>query len=222
MLDAPPSTGGRTLHSGLTGGLQRLVTDPVYYEDDRIDAGPTPISPIKRSKREKERDDRKSTKDERRKSSHVSYASTKEPSGKEERSQRSRSPEYTRRQEKHERSDRHEKHRRSQRDDSMSSLDRSHASSRRSKAIEYLDRPSSVQPVANNAVMSYSDRAEMFLSFVNKGPESQHGLSMNKVLKRYHRERDLLRSDEKEEEDKELWKSLRLRRNSRGEIVLFM
>lgn len=222
MIDAPPSTGARNLHSGLTGGLQRLVTDPEYYEDDQIDAGPTPISPIKRSKRDKEFDNRKSTKDDRRKSSYVSYGSTKAASSKDDRRQRSRSPERTRRSEKHERSDRHEKHRRSQRDDSVSSVDRSHVSSRRTKAIEYPDRPSSVQPSANNAIVAYSERAEMFMSLVNKGPESQHGLSMNKVLKRYHRERDVLRSEEKEDEDKELWKSLRLRRNSRGEIVLFM
>ena len=224
MLDAPPSTGGRNLHSGLTGGLQRLVTDPEYYEDDRIDAGPTPISPIKRSKREKEFEDRKSTKDDRRKSSYVSYGSTKTTSSKDDKRQRSRSPERTRRSEKHDRSDRHEKHRRSQRDDSVSSVDRSHVSSRRTtKAIDYPEqRPGSVQPSANNAMVAYSERADMFMSLVNKGPESTHGLSMNKVLKRYHRERDVLRSEEKEDEDKELWKSLRLRRNSRGEIVLFM
>ncbi|KAI5358445.1 putative Cell growth-regulating nucleolar protein [Septoria linicola] len=223
MLDAPPSTGGRNLHSGLTGGLQRLVTDPEFYEDDRIDAGPTPISPIKRSKREKEPDDRKSMKDDRRKSSYVSYGTTtKASSSKDDRRQRSRSPERTRRSEKYERSDRHDKLRRTHRDESVSSVDRSHVSSRRSKAIEYSDRPGSVQPSANNAMVAYSDRADMFMSFITKGPDSQHGLSMNKVLKRYHRERDVLRSDEKEEEDKELWKALRLRRNSRGEIVLFM
>ncbi|CAK1367649.1 UPF0743 protein [Cercospora beticola] len=222
MLDAPSSTAGRNLHSGLTGGLQRLVTDPDFFENDRIDAGPTPISPIKRSKREKDHhDDRKSTKDDRRKSSYVSYSTTTKPaSSKDEKKHRSRSPEVSRRSDRH--SDRHDKLRRNHREESLSSVDRSHVSSRRQKAIDYPDRPGSVQPTANNALVTYNERAELFMSFINKGPESQHGLSMNKVLKRYHRERDTLRSDEKEEEDKELWKSLRLRRNSRGEIVLFM
>jgi cell growth-regulating nucleolar protein len=54
------------------------------------------------------------------------------------------------------------------------------------------------------------------MSYITKGPESERGCSINKVLKRYHRERD-----GRDDEDKELWKSLRVRRNSRGEIVLF-
>ena len=45
---------------------------------------------------------------------------------------------------------------------------------------------------------------------------------MNKALKRYHRERDIKGETAKEEDDKELWKSLRLRRNERGEIVVFV
>lgn len=217
MSDAP-ATGGRLLHSGLTGGLNKLVTDSSFYEDptDRIDAGPTPISPLKGNKRGK---DRKDTKDERRKSSYVSYSTTTK-SSKDDKRYRSRSPERERRHDKHDKQEKYDKRRRSYRDDSISSEDRSRLS-RKTKAIDYPDRPGSVQPSSKNALVSYSTRAEMFLSFINKGPESQHGLSMNKVLKRYHRERDLVRTEEKDEEDKELWKSLRLRRNSRGEIVLF-
>ncbi|EME80366.1 uncharacterized protein MYCFIDRAFT_78107 [Pseudocercospora fijiensis CIRAD86] len=185
MLDAP-STGARVLHSGLTGGLGRLVTDSEFYED-RIDAGPTPISPSKRSKRDKdllsvsEPKERESKKD-RRKSSYVSH-----------------------------------------REDSFSSEDRARASRKsRQAAIEY-ERPMSVQATARNQIVAYSQsRAELFLSLVTKGPESQHGLSINKVLKRYHRERDVRGEREKDEEDKALWKSLRLRRNERGEIVVVL
>jgi cell growth-regulating nucleolar protein len=231
MGDAPGT--GRSLHSGLTGGLSRLVTDVDFYENDRIDAGPTPVSPLKRSKREKPVDDaaaskekekeKEKRKDDRRKSSYVSYGSAKpHPAPTDEKPRRSRSPERDR--------DRRDppKPRRSQRADSVSSEDLSRATTtnhgrRAPKAIEYPGgRGTSVQPTATNAVVSYSRRAETFLSLVNKGPESQHGLSINKVLKRYHRERDVVRSEEKEEEDKELWKSLRLRRNSRGEIVVFV
>ncbi|KAI9885641.1 MAG: Mcm2-7 hexameric complex component [Watsoniomyces obsoletus] len=35
----------------------------------------------------------------------------------------------------------------------------------------------------------YRSRADLFMSFVNKGPESEKGCSINKALKRYHRER---------------------------------
>lgn len=64
---------------------------------------------------------------------------------------------------------------------------------------------------------------ELLLSFINKGPESSRGVSMNKALKKYHRERQELgvRSNRAGEE-KELWRSLRLKRNDRGEIVLFV
>jgi cell growth-regulating nucleolar protein len=180
----PPQTVGRVLHSGLTGGLSRLVTDPEFY-DDRIDAGPTPISPVKRSKREKERG--KDSKEDRR-----------------DRRMRSRSPEREKR----------KSHRR--RSESVSSTeDRSRVSRRgqEQRRIEYHGDP---QPSANNQVMSHNDRADLFMSFITKGPESERGCSINKVLKRYHRERDA-----RDDEDKELWKSLRVRRNSRGEIVLF-
>jgi len=46
---------------------------------------------------------------------------------------------------------------------------------------------------------------------------------LNKVLKRYHRERSEMGNNtlSKLSEEKELWKSLRLKKNDRGEIVLF-
>ncbi|WPG99009.1 Hypothetical protein R9X50_00181100 [Acrodontium crateriforme] len=198
MIVDPPSSATRVLHSGLTGGLSRLVTDPEFY-DDRIDAGPTPISPTKRTKRSvSERD---ASKDDRRRSSYTSYSVVSKSSrGGADDKRRSR------------RSHRH--------DTSDESGDDRHRSSTR--AIEYpTERPGSVQPSAHNQLVAYSSRAELFLSFINKGPDSERGYSMNKTLKRYHRERDIYGS-EREDEDKELWKSLRLRRNDRGEIVLFM
>ncbi|KAL9113687.1 MAG: hypothetical protein Q9227_002132 [Pyrenula ochraceoflavens] len=63
-------------------------------------------------------------------------------------------------------------------------------------------------------------RAENFLNYVKKGPASERGCSMNKALKRW--KRDIPgRREEKEDEEKELWRSLRLKRNERGEIVVF-
>ncbi|KAF1815767.1 hypothetical protein P152DRAFT_196127 [Eremomyces bilateralis CBS 781.70] len=95
-----------------------------------------------------------------------------------------------------------------------------------------------------------SARQEMFLGFVTKGPGSERGCSVNKALKRWHRERyerwyqmgsnghgsghgsghgeegngvgregrTLL---SKGDEEKELWRGLRLRKNERGEVVVF-
>lgn len=42
---------------------------------------------------------------------------------------------------------------------------------------------------SNQLVIYRRSRADLFMSFVNKGPESEKGCSMNKALKRYHRER---------------------------------
>lgn len=212
MSDAPIlNSGGRVLHSGLTGGLNRLVTDPDFLED-RIEAGPTPISPVKRSKRDRDSKSDKDPKDERRKSSYTSQSIKAPPSKHID--DKHQSPRNVDRQYNNDR------HKSSRRRDSFSSDERSYASRRTQKTIEHLDRPGSVQPSTKNQLVQYKNRAEHFMSFVTKGPDSHHGCSINKALKRYHRERDV-RSDEKEDEDKELWKSLRLRRNSRGEIVLF-
>ena len=215
-----PGSGGKTLHSGLTGGLSRLVTDPEFF-DDRIDAGPTPISPIKRTKRDKD------AKDERRKSSYTSYSTTtiKPPSAStrpaDDRERRS----YSKEQDRESQSSRQRHERR--RHDSPDSPDDVYRTARKPhRSIEYASdrpaRPMSVQPTSTNQVaVAYSSRAELFLSFVNKGPDSDKGCSINKALKRYHRERDV-KGDDKEDDDKELWKSLRLRKNERGEIVLFV
>ncbi|KAH8128407.1 hypothetical protein FP744_10008701 [Trichoderma asperellum] len=91
------------------------------------------------------------------------------------------------------------------------------------KLIEY--RPSSKEGKRENLdgqMIVFKPRADVFLSFVNKGPESERGCSMNKALKRFHRERQAVgASTPKIKDEKELWRSLRLRRNDRGEIVLF-
>ena len=63
-------------------------------------------------------------------------------------------------------------------------------------------------------------RAESFLSVVRKGPESEKGYSINKALKRWHRDGES-GGGPKHDEEKELWRSLRLKRNDRGEVVVF-
>ncbi|PFH59691.1 hypothetical protein XA68_12014 [Ophiocordyceps unilateralis] len=76
--------------------------------------------------------------------------------------------------------------------------------------------------VPDGQMIVFNPRAESFLDFVTKGPESTRGCSMNKALKRYHRERQASGFDlPKGAAEKELWKDLRLRRNDRDEIVIF-
>ncbi|OJJ42908.1 hypothetical protein ASPZODRAFT_154890 [Penicilliopsis zonata CBS 506.65] len=104
-------------------------------------------------------------------------------------------------------------------------------------------------PASASEVALQRQFAAHFFSLVTKGPESTRGLSMNKVLKRFHRElsagpdgepdahlvdyerergRGHGRGGDREDRDrwyddeKELWRALRLKRNERGEIVLFM
>jgi cell growth-regulating nucleolar protein len=106
---------------------------------------------------------------------------------------------------------------------SSSSKKHSSKHAREDKMIEY--RPHSKDGKADHGdgqVILYKPRADVFLSFVDKGPDSERGCSMNKALKRFHRERKASGdSSSKSEEEKELWRSLRLRQNERGEIVLF-
>lgn len=93
------------------------------------------------------------------------------------------------------------------------------------------------------------ERANYFLSLVNKGPDSGRGCSMHKILKRFHRDhqsssivsddreskemsergRDRNRrrnrggdKGKKDEEEQDLWRMLRLKKNERGEVVLFL
>jgi cell growth-regulating nucleolar protein len=78
------------------------------------------------------------------------------------------------------------------------------------------------------------EMATHFLSLVSK--DSERGTSFHKALKRFHRDfsdeydadrgRDQGRSradrERRAEDEKDLWRSLRLRRNDRGEIVVFV
>jgi len=64
-------------------------------------------------------------------------------------------------------------------------------------------------------------KCEDFLAYITKGPDSSKGYSVNKVLKRYHKDSDITREADKREEEKDLWKGLRLKRNDRGEVVVF-
>ncbi|TVY17001.1 UPF0743 protein [Lachnellula arida] len=191
MTDAPP-----VLHSGLTGGLNRLLSrpsvfppSPDYSGGDVADASPgSPLKKKKHSKRGRSRVDTIS-------SNLMSLISTR-PSrehSSEERPKR-----------------KHRRHR---------------ETSERPKMIEYqpMNEPGAVQDDPAAQMVVYKPRADLLLSYINKGPDSERGVSMNKALKRYHRDRNAVGVGlSKGEEEKELWRSLRMKRNDRGEIVLFL
>ena len=191
MLDAPP-----ILHSGLTGGLNRLLSkskfppSPDYSGGDGTELAI--LSPVKKSRQIKEK---------QRGRTSSALIKVRKISGSRRRASDESRPR------KHHRSHRHA----GIEDDRPK---------RKMKAIEYPVPMQEDSP--QQQLVVYRTRAELFMSFVTKGPESGSGCSINKALKRYHRERgDQGLGLGKVEEEKELWKAMRLKKNERGEVVLF-
>lgn len=198
MTDAPP-----VLHSGLTGGLNRLLSRPSVfppspdYSGDNIGEN-SPGSPLKKTKHSK------STKRGRVDTISNNLLSLIAPKRVASREHSADRPKR-----------KHRKH---------------HENSERPsrKMIEYkpMNGDAETEEDSHNQMVVYQPqkpRAEMLLEYVNKGPSSDRGVSMNKALKRYHRERAAMRGGlGKAAEEKELWRSLRMKRNDRGEIVLFI
>ena len=190
MTDAPPAI----LHSGLTGGLGRLLTKskfPPRSELSNVDRDPP--SPVKRTMKPPVKE-----KDRGRKSGSVLVKVRKRRTSDESRPRKQHRS--------HHESDRHSQH--------------SHHDRPKRKAIEYHTQ--SQADDSQQQLIVFKTRAELFTSFVTKGPDSEQGYSLHKALKRYHRER----GEEglgmaKADEEKELFKALRLRRNDRGEVVVF-
>ena len=201
MEEAPPAI----LHSGLTGGLNRLLSKSKFLPSLEYSGNePCTLSPAKRTKtiiaKERGRNGQKSLVKIRKGSS-------------------SRRPSDESRPRKH-----HRAH-----PSTTNGDDHSERPKRKLRTIEYHHNHQHHnhhhQEPRNDSqqLILYRTRAEMFMSFVNKGPESETGCSINKALKRYHREREEQGLGlGKAEEEKELWKSLRLKRNDKGEVVLFI
>ncbi len=204
MADAPPVI----LHSGLTGGLGRLLSKSKFppspdYSNGSQTQDRSPPSPVKRPKKLSVKIG--SSKDGRGRKAHSSDLVTiRKPS--------SRRASDESRPRKHHRSHHHT-------EDS-----RSHTTDRPKRKIKAIEPPPTTSlEDSQQQLILYRTRAELFMSFVTKGPDSEKGMSINKVLKRYHRERgEQGLGLGKGEEEKELWRSLRLKRNERGEIVLVL
>ena len=190
MADAPPAI----LHSGLTGGLGRLLTKSKFEPREEISNGShDPPSPVRRTIKPATKE-----KDRGRKTGSVLVKVRKRRSSDESRPRKQRRS--------HHESDRHGQH--------------SHHDRPKRKAIEYHTQTHADD--SQQQLVLYKTRAELFTSFVTKGPDSEQGYSLHKALKRYHRERgDEGLGLEKVDEEKELFKALRLKRNDRGEIVVF-
>ena len=254
MTDDPPS-----LHSGLTGGLHRLLTRPEFppspdYSGDYVEN--SPLSPMKRAKQGASKAFVRAQKEFESQQEKARKAELKAQVAreKEEKKERERGRDRERKERKASTALVKIRPKVKRRDDSARESRRQREGERRRrrqyssspspapdrkplKAIEYhrsgsqsptleengsgamIVRPSGdLAPVKSDV----EARAELFMSFINKGPESERGMSVNKALKRYHRERlDRLDRESKADEEKELWKSLRLRRNDRGEVVIF-
>ncbi|KAI9756493.1 MAG: hypothetical protein M4579_003832 [Chaenotheca gracillima] len=215
MVDAPP-----VLHSGLTGGLNRLLSrpsefppSPEYSTGDGAD--PAPSSPLKRSKHSRD----KST------ASTSNRITALVPTRRTTSTTRHEDGTRTKHRHHHKSHDHHRKRRHHHSEDDDSQGSHRHASSRsrkRSKAIAYPGYGDDQGDSQQQQLVVYRTRAEHFSSFITKGPDSEKGCSLNKVLKRYHRERDEIGVGlGRHEEEKALWKTLRLRKNEQGEIVLF-
>lgn len=247
MLDAP------MLHSGLTGGLNRLLARPEFPPSPQLspDHVDSPLSPMKRAKQgtskalaraqrdwelQQEKDRKEAIKEE--KAREKAERKEKERGRDRERKEVKASTALAKIKPKKRRDDSARPSRRVE--DSVRRRRRQYSSSaspepeRKIKAIEY-HRSGSAEENGNGALIVRENgelapvltdaeaRAELFMSLINKGPESGRGMSVNKTLKRYHRERydRFDKTLHKGDEEKELWKNLRLKRNDRGEIVLF-
>ena len=199
MLDADDSSRERPIiHSGLTGGLNRLLSKSQFLSSPDPSRGNgheiVTITPAKVPKqitskphpveKPKERGRPSSTLVRVRKSGMISTRRLSDES-------------------------RPRKHHRSH-----------HSPHRKLKAIEYQTSSHHHHEDDERHLTLYRSRAEHFLSFVTKSGDSG-GCSVNKALKRWHRERGDGVSG-KGEEEKGLWKALRMRRNERGEIVVFL
>lgn len=222
MTDITP-----VMHSGLTGGLNRLLPrtefPPSPPDMDGIDAPSSPHSPIKRTKHSREEKERGRTKEkEKKKSSDKDKTKTKEEKAAKDKKKASRlqgelvksGGQWVRR--------------RPRKDSSNVEAPiekptaEAPAAKRQQKQIEYKTMDASGDEANDQALIIHPDKmyshAQTFMSLVTKGPESEKGCSINKALKRYHRERGSKSTDA----EKDLWKILRMKRNERGEVVLFV
>jgi cell growth-regulating nucleolar protein len=236
MTDMPT-----VLHSGLTGGINRMLARPEFPPSPDLSGGDangdgSPNSPIKRTRREKESSSRherehrrekkvkrKSDGDEGRQRSKKSSRTREEPSSKRDKTASSTNPGRWER-------------RRSRKRSASPVFDRPSSPQPHSapsipsalKAIEYPNHgPSNAEPTASNALVQFGGNSiiehqpttqtvDIFLACLVKGCETEEGVSLWKALKRWRRDGGSTTGGG----EKELWKGLKVRVNEDGELVL--
>lgn len=199
MTDAP------VLHSGLTGGLRGMMDPHAFppspdYSGSGGEVAETPASPLKKSRHSKHRSSRQEGGIGNNLFSMLTSGGTSKSASKTKKRKHTSA--------------------------TISSKKR-HSSKRlegakEQKLLGYKDNDGEETRNGAGTLVRYDHRADLFFGMVNKGPESERGCSLNKALKRFHRERDAAGDAlPRSLEEKELFKTLRMRRNESGEIVLF-
>ncbi|KAK8048873.1 hypothetical protein PG994_010603 [Apiospora phragmitis] len=190
-------TNAPELHTGLTGGLNRMMR-PVFPPSPDYSGGDggdhSPASPIKKSKSKS-----KTSRTETLGNNLKALVSGTSKLTKVSKKRKNSSERKEKKKHHHHHSD----------------------TEKAPKLIEF--RPTTADgKEPDGQLIVYKPRSELFLSMCTKGPDSERGYSINKALKRFHRERSSSGTSlGRSSEEKELWRSLRMRRNERGEIVLF-
>ncbi|CBF75450.1 hypothetical protein AN3760.2 [Aspergillus nidulans FGSC A4] len=252
MLEAPSSVlnhpGTPMLHSGLTGGLDRMLRSPSLDGEDDLENPrrryQDPSSPLKRTRRDEKEGHGDAglgisikNRAERLVSSMFAGSSVSGSSvaGNEAEPRKSKKTHKVRYDDQAPSSEALKTKRKSS---AQMEADRP---SRRVKKYEYPDSPRDngrdmvVYRQENHPNEAQRQMAAHFLSLVTKGPESTRGFSVNKVLKRFHKDfsddidgdrgrgqgRSRADREQRLEDEKDLWRTLRLKQNERGEIVLF-
>lgn len=271
MMDAPSSVVNNAgtpvlAHSGLTGGLNRMMRSPSHEIDETPEHGHSAYndasSPIKRTRRNgkelnggdpglgitiKSRAERlvssmfggtgsvvsngsKDSHDNSRAVVRARRGSSSSADGqleiRKKKSHRSRNV-----------SDSHAERKSKRKSSNPTDGDRP---SRRQKQIDERRRSDSQSPHRDRQVTVYRaskpparsedvlqrEMATHFLSLVSR--DSERGCSFHKALKKFHRDfadeqedRGLDSRERRGEDERDLWRGLRLRRNDRGEIVVF-
>ena len=217
MTDVPAP-----LHSGLTGGLNRLLSRPeLPPSPPDVDS---PQSPLKRSKQAKLEDKKTKEKEKKRAEKLAEKEAKKKSKVKEEKKEKKASASAAGSKDlKNGRWVRTRARKDSSIQEQVSEPEQ--PAKRVMKAIEYHPNGSEekLKATPNNTMVLHSKksiaRAGAFLSASEKDLDNDRGCSINKALKRYYRD-NASRKNAKDE--KELFKVLRFRKNDRGELVLFI
>lgn len=207
MTDAP------VLHSDLTGGLNRMTTGPQTYPPSPDysgsggEFGETPASPLKKSKQSKHHKPSREESGGIMNSIAAMMGSSKAPSKPKKRKASSASTSVKKRTSSHR----------------TSSSSKRLEGAKEQKLLGYKDESHKEDKNGPGTMVLHYDRpVDLFFGMADKYLEKDRGCSVKRALKQFHRERS--NADDarpKPLEEKELFKSLRMRRNDRGEIVLF-